>query len=87
MMTEKRVPFPARRTGIETHSPRDLFERLWFKHRNRAESRIGWHIPGRLRGQVICPTGKSPARFIDPSVNPVLKKYSDFQKARLALHS
>jgi hypothetical protein len=48
MMTEKRVPFPARRTGMETHSPRDLFEGLWFKHRNRAESRIGWRIPGRF---------------------------------------
>src|ERR1700733_5269368 len=33
------------------------------------------------------PTGKSPARFFDPSVNPLLKKYSDFQNTRLTLYS
>src|ERR1700692_1023525 len=29
-----------------------------------------------------CLTGKSPARFFDPSVNPNLKKYSVFQKCK-----
>jgi hypothetical protein len=32
-------------------------------------------------------TQGSPTRFLDPSVNPVLKKYSDFQNTRLTLHS
>jgi hypothetical protein len=33
------------------------------------------------------PTGKSPARFIDPPVNPLLKKYSVFQKCKSPLYS
>jgi hypothetical protein len=35
----------------------------------------------------INPTGKSLARFFDPSVNPQIKKYSDFQNTRLTLYS
>src|SRR5216684_7684821 len=30
------------------------------------------------------PTGKSPGRFIDPSVQPLLKKYSDFPNAQIS---
>ena len=29
------------------------------------------------------PTGKSPGQFIDPSVQSLLKKYSDFQKSQI----
>jgi hypothetical protein len=31
-----------------------------------------------------CPTGKSPGQFIDPSVQPLLKKYSDFPKQQIS---
>ena len=32
----------------------------------------------------ICrPTGKSPGQFIDPSVQPLLQKYSDFPKKQI----
>jgi hypothetical protein len=35
----------------------------------------------------ICrPTGKSPGQFIDPSVQPLLQKYSDFPKAQITLY-
>jgi hypothetical protein len=30
------------------------------------------------------PTGKSPGQFVDPSVQPLLKKYSDFPKAQIS---
>src|ERR1700674_3581033 len=30
------------------------------------------------------PTGKSPGQLIDPSVQPLLKKYSDFQKYQIS---
>jgi hypothetical protein len=30
------------------------------------------------------PTGKSPGQFVDPSVEPLLKKYSDFPKVQIS---
>ena len=33
------------------------------------------------------PTGKSLARFIDPSVQPLLQKYSDFPKNQIGSYS
>ncbi|HEY5504560.1 MAG TPA: hypothetical protein VIK28_05325 [Sedimentisphaerales bacterium] len=32
------------------------------------------------------PTGKSLGRFLDPSVQPCLQKYSDFPKAQITLY-
>jgi hypothetical protein len=34
----------------------------------------------------ICPTGKSPAQLIASGVQPLLKKYSDFQKSQISLY-
>jgi hypothetical protein len=37
------------------------------------------------RGTGFChPTGKSPGQLIDPSVQPCLKKYSDFPKPQIS---
>jgi hypothetical protein len=44
----------------------------------------GSTIPTRLRIQSD-PTGKSLAQLINPSVQPLLQKYSDFPKTKSAL--
>jgi hypothetical protein len=36
--------------------------------------------------QVICPTGKSLARFLDPLVKSLLQKYFCFSETQISLH-
>jgi hypothetical protein len=43
--------------------------------------------PGTASKRICDPTGKSPGQFIDPSVQPLLQKYSDFQKQQITLYS
>src|ERR1019366_485094 len=43
--------------------------------------------PGEGEGSdLICPTGKSAGQFIDPPVQPLSKKYSDFPKTQITLY-
>jgi hypothetical protein len=44
-----------------------------YRHRAAIGTRPGSH-----------PTGKSPGQFVDPSVQPLLKKYSDFPKPQIS---
>jgi hypothetical protein len=49
---------------------------------------LNWRERTAAIGRVpVCPTGKSPGRFITPRVQPHLQKYSDFPKLQISLYA